>query len=404
MIPWYFFWWAGLGLTLPYIPVFLKDHGFTYTQIGQLSALAALAGFLTQNFIGAWSDRLRRRKPFIVAGSLLVALVYAFFPSFHTFEAFAVLFVLNGLGMYTALTTSSALVLDLSPPDGSASSFARVRMWGSVGFIAMMALGWAVPQVLTGALFRVVPLIYLCAGLSMFAVKEMPRPDAPARRGMPWEGLKLLAHPGVPVLLLVVAVLHGCLTAASSSLVLWMRDLEATPRNVHLAFIVSATIEIPFMLSMGRWSDRYGRRPLLAVTALVLPVRLLLYSIIVNPWWVPAVQTMHGLTFSVLAVVPMAYMNDVAPEERRAAGQGLLNAVMAGAVALGPLVMGWLTDRLGFPVMYRILAGASGAAAVLLFLALKESNRNAVSAVRALPKGLRRLAYPLAALFDRRPF
>lgn len=403
MFLWYFFWWAALGLTLPYIPVFLKGLGFTYTQIGQLSALSALAGFLTQNFIGTWSDRLRRRKPFIVAGSLLVAAVYLFFPHYSRFEEFAVLFTLTGLGMYTALTTSSALVLDLAPPEGAASTFARVRMWGSIGFIAMMIFGWAVPEILSSLLFRIVPLVYLIAGLSMLFVREPRHSGPPPRRGIPWEGFQLLKLSGVPVLLLVVAALHGTLTAASSSLVLWMQTLDADARIVHIAFIVSATIEIPFMLSMGRWSDRFGRRPLLAVTGIVLPIRLLLYSGIRDPAWVPAVQTMHGLTFSVLAVVPMAYMNDLVPEDRRAAGQGLLNAVLAGAVALGPLVMGWLTDRLGFPMMYRILAGVSGSAAVLLFLFLRESNRNALPAETLLPPRFRRLARPLARLFDRSP-
>ncbi|MBW3625580.1 MAG: MFS transporter [Armatimonadetes bacterium] len=403
MILWYFFWWAALGLTMPYVPVFLKGLGFTYTQIGQLSALSALAGFLTQNFIGGWSDRLGRRRPFIFAGSLVAATVFFLFPYFRSYEAFVVLFTLSGLGMYTALTTSSALVLDLSPPEGAAGSFARVRIWGTLGFIAMMILGWAVPAVLSSYLFRVVPLVYLIAGATILFVREPVHHEGRGAGGKLWDGLKLLGRPGVPMLLLVVAVLHGSLQAVSASLVLWLNSLGAESRIVHLCFIVSGLVEIPFMLSMGKWSDRYGRRPLLAITAVALPIRLLLYSWIVNPWWAPAVQTMHGLTFGVLAVVPMAYMNDVTPEDQRAAGQGLLNAVMAGAVALGPLVMGILTDWFGFSLMYRLFALAAGSAGLMLFLFLRESNPHAAPAETALPPRVRPYTRPVAVLFDRSP-
>ncbi len=365
--------WAGLGLTIPFVPVFLREQGFTYTQIGQLAFLAAFAGFLTQNFVGAWSDRLQRRKPFIVWGSLALAVVWAIFPYFASYGAFVALYLFSGLAQYSAITTSSALVLDQSPPGQAAHAFAKLRMWGSIGFVVMMALGWVAPGVLTSAmLFRTTPLVYFLAGMAALTVPESRLTAARPARALPWQGFSLLREPGVPLLLLVTFLLQGSLQGATSSLVLWMNTMNADQRIVHLAFVVSATIEIPFMLSIGRWSDRWGRRPWLLVTGVALPIRLLLYSLIVNPAWIPAVQTFHGLTFSVLAVVPMAYMNDVTPEENRAAGQGLLNAVSAGAMAAGPWLVGVLTDALGFTGMYRALAVPAAFAGALMFLFLRE--------------------------------
>jgi MFS family permease len=62
---------SGIGFTLPYLPLYLRQHGMSDRAIGIVSTLAALAG-LAQFPIGVWSDRIKWRKPFLVV--LLAAL------------------------------------------------------------------------------------------------------------------------------------------------------------------------------------------------------------------------------------------------------------------------------------------------------------------------------------------
>src|SRR5947209_5308102 len=62
----YFLGMAGIGFTLPFLPLFLRERGLTDAEIGVVSTLAAVAG-LVQFPVGVWSDRLGRRKPLLVA-------------------------------------------------------------------------------------------------------------------------------------------------------------------------------------------------------------------------------------------------------------------------------------------------------------------------------------------------
>ncbi len=68
----YFLGMAGIGFTLPYLPLYLGQEGLTDRAIGIVSTLAALAG-LAQFPVGLWSDRLGWRKPFLVVALAAVA-------------------------------------------------------------------------------------------------------------------------------------------------------------------------------------------------------------------------------------------------------------------------------------------------------------------------------------------
>src|SRR5438477_10512491 len=68
----YFLGMAGIGFTLPYLPLYLGEQGMSDQALGLLSTLAALVS-LAQYPIGLWSDRLGSRKPFLVAALLALA-------------------------------------------------------------------------------------------------------------------------------------------------------------------------------------------------------------------------------------------------------------------------------------------------------------------------------------------
>ncbi len=59
----YFLCMAGIGFTLPYLPLYLRQQGMSDRAIGLVSTLAALAGLL-QFPVGVWSDRLRAQAVF----------------------------------------------------------------------------------------------------------------------------------------------------------------------------------------------------------------------------------------------------------------------------------------------------------------------------------------------------
>ena len=95
----YFFGVAGIGFTLPYLPLYLRREGLSVQAISLISTLAALAG-LAQFPVGIWSDRLRTRKPFLIAALGILTLATGLLHGTHHglwLALLVVLFAENGI-------------------------------------------------------------------------------------------------------------------------------------------------------------------------------------------------------------------------------------------------------------------------------------------------------------------
>lgn len=94
---------------------------------------------------------------------------------------------------------------------------------------------------------------------------------------------------------------------------------------------------------IGALSDRYGRRPVLLLSALGLSADYVLMALAPNLWWLAVGRLVAGITSSSFAT-GFAYMADITPPEDRARVYGLVGAAVSGGFVAGPLLGGLLGD------------------------------------------------------------
>lgn len=371
--PFYFLTYAAVAVLGQFVSVYLRDLGFSYSAIGSLAAVTAVCGAASQSCMGAASDLVRRRAPFISAGALLLACIYLAYPTARALPTFLLMHALAGVFSYTALTAAAALALDLAPAGRVSRSFASARIWGSVGYVLAMLSIVAWPALLEPPrMFYAGAVFHAAAGLSVLAVGREAYAGSRAVVSIA-SGLALARHPRVAALLTFCFLYWVSLQGSFSLVALFIKHLGGGRAMMAGAWIVAATIEIPFMLWLARSSDRRGRRPVLLLASLALPLRLLLYSAVQDPRLVLPIQALHGVTFGVTAVAPLSYMNDIVSERLRASGQGLLNVCLASASAVGPLLAGALGDRMGLHRAFQALCVPAVAALAVLLAAVPES-------------------------------
>ena len=144
---------------------------------------------------------------------------------------------------------------------------------------------------------------------------------------------------------------------------------------------------------IGSLSDRFGRRPVLLLSALGLGADYALMAVAPNLWWLALGRILAGITSASFTTV-YAYMADITAPEHRAKAYGLIGAAFSGGFVAGPLLgglMGEISPRAPF-----WLAGALSVLAFLYgWLVLPESlpkdRRMAFSWKRANPFGAFRL-------------
>jgi DHA1 family tetracycline resistance protein-like MFS transporter len=122
---------------------------------------------------------------------------------------------------------------------------------------------------------------------------------------------------------------------------------------------------------VGALSDRYGRRPVLLVSLVVMCLDYLLMAVAGSIWLLLAARIIGGITAATQSTAT-AFIADITPPERKAARFGLVGAAFGAGFVLGP-VIGGLLGEMGTRAPFVAAAALAGANALLGFLVLPET-------------------------------
>lgn len=113
---------------------------------------------------------------------------------------------------------------------------------------------------------------------------------------------------------------------------------------------VWALMQFLFSPVLGMLSDRYGRRPVILLSNFGLGLDYVVMALAPTVWWLFVGRVISGIT-SASGAAAGAYIADVTPPEKRAAGFGMLSAAFGLGFVLGPAlggVLGQIDPRLPF--------------------------------------------------------
>lgn len=377
----YLFGMAGIGFTLPYLPLFLTQRGLSPSMVGWISTLAAVAG-LVQFPVGLVSDRVRRRKPFLLAALalLVVATLLLRTARDRYWLAFlVVLFAENGACRATVESLAGAEATVLSGGARLGSALGALRLWKPVGVVVMALTGGVIAE--RWGLDAILALVAICqAGAVVFAllIRE-PRerasvaPSSSERTRGPSSGWWRDRTLGVFVIAMVL--FHVANAPGGVYLGLFMKgELAASERHLSYAFVISNVVWMAAVWPAGRLGDRIGRHPVLVVGWLAMTVRLALVALAGSHREVLAIQVLDGLAQALFAVMAAAWVTDrMADPARTGTAQVLVGSSLVAGSAVGPAIASVLVASLGYRAMFGVLAAIGGAATLLVALAIPET-------------------------------
>lgn len=398
-----------MGFMEPFVPLFLEQSGLRRTEIGLVSGIGAGLALFIQPYLGRLSDRLDARRPLMLASAIAAGLAYLSYRWTDHLLGFILLSAI-GLNGVMYLNTANAVVVGRIARQGGdggqcASRFAAYRIWGSVGYVVVSLLsGWLLSRLLAGGteltratllpLFSYVPVLFTLIGLVVCFMPDpcrgtvrtvepsqsLPQEASPHQRRMCERNMKRFLH---AYFLYLFAY-----TGSAAYLSLYLKHLGATPMWLTGVFAAGVVCEVIVMSQVGRLSDHFGRRPLLALSFILMPVRLLLYMPATSPLWVMAVQTMHGLNFGVMVAVSVAFISDLCDEANRGRMQARMAATSGLASALGPAAGGWIAEHIGIRYTFGLMAGVAAVGAVIFLWRVRESHPSPVRLYRVGPARL----------------
>jgi MFS family permease len=329
----YFLGMAGIGFTLPFLPLYLGQEGMSDRAIGLVSTLAALAS-LVQYSVGLWSDRLGSRKRFLVAALALLAASTFLLGSAHDLvwlSFLVVLFAENGICRATMESLAGAEAASLAAPGKVGAALGALRFWKPVS-IVLVALGAGSLAGRVGVAAVLLPLGFvqaLAVALALLIHENgRPAPSEEQVRDKPLAAVKDVDGRDWVLWMFVGAMVLFHVANAPGGVYLGLflkRDLGAAEQTLSHAFVVRMLAWMAVVYCAGGLADRIGRRPLLIAGWTAMAVRLALVSVAAEPWQVLAVQTLDGTAQALFVVAAAAggYRSVGRPQaRRRGAGAG----------------------------------------------------------------------------------
>lgn len=122
----------------------------------------------------------------------------------------------------------------------------------------------------------------------------------------------------------------------------------------------------------GKWTDKYGRRPLINIGLLTLAISMFLFYFADSIWLLYLSRAIGGIGCAFLIPAIFAYVADITTMDQRAKGNSFISASMSLGIVIGPGIGGFLADYgLKTPLLVSAIVGLL--AFVVSYFTLKES-------------------------------
>jgi nucleoside transporter len=373
----YVIWGSWLPLLSLYLTRSLRLSG---SEIGWIFATQAIASVTALFVSGQIADRYLRTDRFLalshlVGGVAMLALAWQ-----RSFWSFFAVMLIHQLAYTPTLSLANSTCFHHLKD--AQKEFGRVRLWGTIGWIAA---SWPFVFLLAGkegaALDAALGSIFVVAGLASLALAafSLALPETPpataVKRNAPFEAIRLLAVPSILVLFVVTfldAVVHQCYFFWTGP---FLSAIGLRENMIMPAMSIGQISEIVTMGGLGYFLKRLGWRRIMIFGILGHVVRFAVYALGGPLWLVIASNVVHGFCYAFFFASIYIFVDEYFPRDARASAQSLFNLLILG---VGPFFGNLLWGKLGdvyrtaggvdYSKLFLVPAAIGIVAAIILFL------------------------------------
>ena len=371
----YAVWWVPLAAFLKNLPN-LEPYQQT------LILCAAAIGSIAAPLIGVIADRYVYSEK-LLAGLNLLLSAFLFLAAKQTH--FTGWMITVNLAMLCYMPTWG-LVSSIAMTHAPSEQFPRIRMFGSIGWVASGIFSVVAVYVFKMQKFdgTVLPLYCGAAVALITALFNLTLPKTPPL------GIKTAKYTVADIFgLRVVSILKN----KNFNRFVLISFLAIIPFSMHnvfgsMFFRDQDIQNITLTLNWGQFAElfflfittsiivKYGFKKALFFGLLAMLVRYLAFYASVElgqQWWYGLGILPHGLIFGLFFVAGQVYTNNLVPQEYRAQAQGFLSFVIWGAGYLvGTLINGWIINYFNdWSISFLIVSAMTAVVIVLLLVLFK---------------------------------
>ncbi|WP_157729992.1 MFS transporter [Bacterioplanes sanyensis] len=365
----YALYFALLGCIAPFWGLYLEQRGFSASEIGTLMAVFGLVRILAPN-VWAWVGRHHLSPlPMIRLAGFFTLLCFSAMPWVDSFYGMALVMLTYGFFWAAMLPQYEALTLQAVA--SRMEWYGRIRVWGSIGFIAaVVVLGALLEKWSMDWLPRVMWLLMLVIWLNAWTLPAaIGRSIAQAVSG---GVMRCLAQRPVWLFLLMTLLLQVSFGPYYTFFSIYLEQHGYGRIPVGLLWALGVLAEVLFFWQFHRVMLRLSWRHWFSLALLLTAVRWWVIGAQVESLsWIVLVQLFHAFSFAAMHAVSMRYLQHYFPGPLLASGQAVYSSLGFGlGGAIGAWLSGLAWQSMGGSVVFYAAGLIALLAAMMAWLAL----------------------------------
>lgn len=363
----------------PITPIFLTTIlGASMTSVGFIEGFAEGLGSLLKIFSALWSDRLSKRKPFLIGGYFLSAIGKPFMGFATSWIHIVLARSIDRVGKGIRGAPRDALLAEAVLPKYRGAAFGWHRSMDTLG-------------ALLGPLFAILYLTYfndnlrsiyywallpgLIAVIFIFSVKEKPISASPLPKKISLQ----LNWKSLPKEYKIYLLSWGVFSLTNSSdvfLLLKAKQQGISMNGVIFMYCFYNLIYALLSPYLGKLSDKFPRKNIMIFGLIVFSLVYLGFSFATLAWHLWILFGLYGLYMAATDGVSKALAIDLIEQKNpalKASSLGVLGTVTGLSTILASTIAGSLWDSVG--AQWTFLYGAIGAVICAILFSLFLSSK-----------------------------
>jgi MFS family permease len=340
-------------MIFPLLPIFVTTIlGAGKEVLGLIEGVADSISSIFDIFIGYFSDKMKRRKDFVVAGYGLSSIIKIGIALSTTWWHVLIMRGLERLGKGLRTAPRDSIIAASVEKNTRGRAFGIHRAMDTLGavvgpilaYIILKWLGSSEPAYRSVFYAALIPAFIAVAVIILF-VREPKKKVEISKKHPFWGSLRKTSSQYKKFL--AVSVLFSLAYFSFAFFIVRASDIGVKPEDVILLYIL---YNITYMLSSvpaGSLSDKIGRKPVIGGAFALYGIVCIGFAF-ASVWWHAALLfILYGIFVSADESVNKAYISDLEPDERRGMALGAYNTAVAATYLPASLLVGILWSTMG---------------------------------------------------------
>ncbi len=334
------------GIALPYFPVWLETLSMNDLEIGVVLALPMFVRVFTAPVAGLIADRIGERSVVLMWSGVLSLLAALALFGVTGFWPVLLLYTLQCAVHSPYMPITDAIAL--SGVRRWNIDYSRMRLWGSLAFIAATMTGGWLAGLYGGAM--VLPAMTAAFALTVAGAVIAPRIGRP-RRPSPIAAMatmpaaRTLRQRDVQLMLIGVSLVNASHAMLYAFSVIYWRKTGFSGTDIGILWSVGVLAEVILFTFATRLRRRFDLWSMMIFGCSMAVGRWLLFPLDMSFGGYFLLQCLHAFTFGILHVGVQSRLVERVAEEQEAAAQGLYffytGIFMSAATFLSGYAFNW---------------------------------------------------------------